>query len=195
MSETLRLTSIGRFTVSGPYSYCGAQRPIPRGHTYGDEIVARLDDTVLAMLGGPSKIIRLSCRTADEQAIRHPDLVCRDCDILQELVDRGTIVQEGERTEVFVAEISDGKCWRAVVKRTADRRKTFPVTFHRIKQNQVGAARRRGGALWIKRVSGARRCPRSPHAAVATSLGLGSGASWTIYDTAIESQRIATNNR
>ena len=106
--------------------------------------MARLDDPILDALGGRSREVRLSRQTADKQVARHPELAPDDYGLVQVLIDHGTAVLEKKRTLVFVGETGMGKWWRAVVKRTADERRTYLVTFHRIKRNQVAAARRRG---------------------------------------------------
>ena len=109
-----------------------------------NRIVAELDPSILARLGGRSRSVRLSRQTVTKQAEHHPDVAPGAYDRLQCLLDRGTVVLEQPRTLVFMAELDEGKWWRAVVKCTADRRQTFLVTFHRIKPNQVAAGCRRG---------------------------------------------------
>ena len=109
-----------------------------------NDSVARLDDSLLTTLGGHSASVKLSSETARKQAERHPDLTPDDYARIQDVIDRGTVVREGERTLVLMAEIETDKWWRVVVKSTADGRETYLVTFHRIKPNQVPAARRRG---------------------------------------------------
>lgn len=109
-----------------------------------NRIVAELDPSILARLDGRSKSVRLSQQTAAKQAERHPDVAPEAYDRLQYLFDRGTVVLEQPRTLVFMAELGEGKWWRAVVKCTADRRQTFLVTFHRIKPRQIAAGCRRG---------------------------------------------------
>lgn len=108
------------------------------------EAVARLDDCLLAVLGGWSPMIRLSDETARKQAERHPDVKLDDYARVQDVLDQGVVVRQGERTLVFVAETEAGKRWRLVVKRTADGRETYLVAFHRIKANQIRPAARRG---------------------------------------------------
>ena len=106
--------------------------------------LARLDDRLLAVLGGQSSIVRLSGETARRQAEKHPDVTPDDYARVQDVVDRGLVVRQGARTLIFVAEAEAGKWWRLVVKRTADGRETYLVAFHRIKPNQVRSTARRG---------------------------------------------------
>lgn len=106
--------------------------------------VARLDDRLLAVLGGQSPIVRLSDETARKQAEKHPDIKSEDYARVQEVIDQGLVVRQGERTLVFVAETEEGQWWRLVVKRTADGRETYLVAFHRIKLNQIRSTKRRG---------------------------------------------------
>ena len=107
-------------------------------------VVGMLDDAMLAALGGQSKQVLLSADTEEKQAKRHPDIRRDDYTLVPRLLDRGEAIREGEHTLVFVMTGHDGKYWRAVVKRTADRRETYLVTFHRIKQSQRKKARLRG---------------------------------------------------
>ena len=106
--------------------------------------VARLDNGLLAALGGKSPLVRLSRETARKQAERHPDVTPNDYARIQGVIDQGLVVRQGERTLVLVAETEAGKWWRLVVKRTADGRETYLVAFHRIKPNQVCSTARRG---------------------------------------------------
>ncbi|MDE0389444.1 MAG: hypothetical protein OXI75_12160 [Rhodospirillales bacterium] len=106
--------------------------------------VAQLNDRLLAVLGGQSPMVRLSGETAHKQAERHPDVKSNDYDRIQDVVDQGLVVRQGERTLVFVAETEAEQWWRLVVKRTADGRETYLVAFHRIKPNQVRSTARRG---------------------------------------------------
>ena len=89
-------------------------------------------------------MVRLSIETARKQAEKHPDVKSDDYARVQDLVDQGLVVRQGERTLVFVAETETGQWWRLVVKRTADGRETYLVAFHRIKPNQVRSTERRG---------------------------------------------------
>ena len=107
-------------------------------------VVGVLDDATLAALGGQSKQVLLSPETATKQAERHPDIRPGDYALVQRLLDCGDAIREGERTLVFAATGRGGKYWRAVIKRTADGRETYLVTFHRIKQSQYEKARLRG---------------------------------------------------
>lgn len=116
---------------------CSRSHPINR-------TVAELHPSILARLDGRSRSVRLSRQTATKQAERHPDVAPGAYDRLQYLLDRGTVILERPRTLVFMAELDEGKWWRAVVKCTADRRQSFLVTFHRIKLNQIAAGCRRG---------------------------------------------------
>ena len=109
--------------------------------------VARLDDSLVAALGGKSSTVLLSDETARKQAEKHPDIMPGDYAHVQVLVDKGLVVRQGERTLVFAAETDAGKWWRLVVKRTADGRETYLVAFHRIKQNQLRSTMRRGDVI------------------------------------------------
>ena len=113
--------------------------------------VARLDDCLLAVLGGQSPVVRLSGETIRKQAEKHPDVTPDDYARVQDLVDRGLVVRQGPATLVFVAETEEGKWWRLVVKRTADGRETYLVTFHRIKPNQVRSTKRHGEVIRLGR--------------------------------------------
>ena len=112
-----------------------------------NDIVAELDDMLLAQLGGRSRFVRLSRQTAAKQAARHPDVTPDDYTRLQQVLDSGAAILEKDHTLVCVKELDRGRWWRAVVKRTADRHKTFLVTFHRIKPNQAATAHRRGRSI------------------------------------------------
>lgn len=118
--------------------------PKHRDRSKRAKVVGALDDAMLAALGGQSKRVLLSPETAAKQAERHPDVRLDDYALVQRLLGRSEAIREKERTLVFVATTDDGKHWRAVVKRTADGRKTYLVTFHRIKQSQREKARLRG---------------------------------------------------
>jgi len=109
--------------------------------------LAQLDDYLLAVLGGESPIVRLSGETVRKQAEKHPDVTPDDYVRIQAMVDRGRVVRQGERTLVFVDKTEMGKWWRLVVKRTADRRETYLVAFHRIKPNQVRSTMQRREAV------------------------------------------------
>ena len=107
-------------------------------------IVAELDASILARLGGRSRFVQLSEYTAAKQAERHPYVLPSDYARLQSLIDQGQVTLEKPRTLVFISELDRGKWWKAVVKCTADGRETLLVTFHRAKPNQAATARRRG---------------------------------------------------
>ena len=92
----------------------------------------------------PDIFVRLSRQTTAKQAARHPDVTPDDYARLQQVFDGGAAILEKDRTLVCTIELDEGKWWRVVVKRTADRRETFLVAFHRIKPNQATIARRRG---------------------------------------------------
>ena len=115
------------------------------------DIVARLDDRLLAVLGGQSPIVRLSGETARKQAEKHPDVTPDDYARVQDVADWGLVVRQGEPTLVFVAETTAGISWRLVVKRTADGRETYLVAFHRINPNQVRSTMRRGEMVRLGR--------------------------------------------
>lgn len=106
--------------------------------------VAKLDDCLLAILGGQSPRLRLSDETARKQTAKHPDVKSDDYTRVQDVVDQGLVVRQGERTLVFVAKTKARQWWRLVVKRTADGRETYLVAFHRIKPNQIRSTIRRG---------------------------------------------------
>ncbi len=89
-------------------------------------------------------MVRLSDETARKQAEKHSDVKLEDYARIQDVIDRGLVVRQGERTLVFVAETEAGQWWRLVVKRTADGRETYLVAFHRIKPNQIRSTMRRG---------------------------------------------------
>lgn len=128
--QNFSVTAVGACFAAGIHRILTGMRN--RSHPT-DRVVAELDPSTLARLGGRSRSVRLSRQTAAKQAERHPDIAPRDWGHLQYLLDRGTVVLEKPRTLVFMAELDEGKWWRAVVKCTADRRRTFLVTFHRIK--------------------------------------------------------------
>ena len=112
--------------------------------TLRDGTIAVLDDSLLDALGGHSKSVYLSPETAARQAVRHPDIRAGDYARVQCLVDHAVAILEKDRTIVLAKMDDEGKCWRAVVKRTADGRETYLVTFHRIEPGQIAAAQRRG---------------------------------------------------
>ncbi len=89
-------------------------------------------------------MVRLSDETARKQAEKHSDVKLEDYARIQDVIDQGLVVRQGERTLVFVAETEAGQWWRLVVKRTADGRETYLVAFHRIKPNQIRSTMRRG---------------------------------------------------
>lgn len=97
--------------------------------------VAVLDDDALVALAGLLKSVYLSAATAQKQAEHHPDIRPEDYSHVQRLIHHGMAVLEQNRTMVFAGSDPAGKFWRAVVKRTADARETYLVTFHRIKPN------------------------------------------------------------
>ena len=123
----------------------------PHDGAVDERTVARLDDRLLAVLGGQSPIVLLSGETARKQAEKHPDITPDDYARIQDVVDRGLVVRQGEPTLVFVAETEAGKWWRLVIKRTVDGRETYLVAFHRIKPNQVRSTMRRGQTVRLGR--------------------------------------------
>ena len=113
------------------------------------DTVARLDGRLLVTLGSRSPFVRLSGETMRKQALKHPYITQDDYARVQDVVDRGLVVRQGEPTLVFVAEIDAGKWWRLVVKRTADRREIYLVAFYRIKPDQVRSTIRRGQLIRV----------------------------------------------
>ena len=161
-----------------------------------DDPIAVLDSAILATVGWRSAYVRLSSETARKQFEHHPDLAPGDYFRIQCIVDHGSAILEKDRTLVFVAKDLLGKWWKVVVKSTADRHQTYLVTFHRIKHNQVAAAHRRGTVMRLPQgKNGARRCPKFPHAAEATGLGLGSGANECLRLLVPHSKPIVSSRR
>ena len=131
----LAAAAIGRFWQGSEF-----RRFLREAKPDGDFAIAVAPETLLAAVGGRSRVVRLSEETAAKQ--RKHRLDPEDYARVQRLLDEGEWVQQSGTHAAGFIEI-DGRLWRAVVKATADGSETYLVSLHRARSNDLRAARRR----------------------------------------------------
>ena len=110
------------------------------GSVDGDWPVAVLGPSIAAAVGARSHTLRLSRATAAKQRARHRDIEVEDYARLQRILDEGEWFKQSATNALgFVEE--DGRLWRAVLKVTRDRSKTYLTSFHRVDPSRLRRAR------------------------------------------------------
>ena len=110
------------------------------GSVDGDWPVAVLGPSIAEAVGARSHTLRLSSETAAKQHARHRDIEVEDYARLQRILDEGEWFKQSTTHALgFVEE--DGRLWRAVLKVTGDRSKTYLTSFHRVDPSRLRRAR------------------------------------------------------
>ena len=132
------------------------------GSVDGDWPVAVLGPSIAEAVGARSHTLRLSSETAAKQHARHRDIEVEDYARLQRILDEGEWFKQSTTHALgFVEE--DGRLWRAVLKVTGDRSKTYLTSFHRVRPAaDCGGHAKRWSASGGELAPGGPRTPRSP---------------------------------
>ena len=108
---------------------CRPARPAPDAPTGGGTAMTR--------------VVWLSPETAVKQVIHHDDLTVAEYRLLPDVIEHGEVLGRNDGVRRFVFhELEDGTLYRVIVKRTPDGH-LFLATFHRAKQRDRRAIRRR----------------------------------------------------
>lgn len=91
--------------------------------------VERLGQAYADELGSTTLAVNLSAETAMKQQRSHPDIAASDYRHLQETIDRGTAIKDGDRAVLFVLE--DGG-FVSVIKSTRTGKGVFVTSFRRL---------------------------------------------------------------
>jgi hypothetical protein len=86
-------------------------------------------------LGVQTDIVRLSSETLDKQTREHPEIAVDEYPHVQDALERGRVIQENERTLIFVLEEDAG--YVTVVKATQTGRAAFLTSFRRLSSQEV----------------------------------------------------------
>ncbi len=121
-------------------------RAIQSGHLTGHTPVAMLDKKLADELGSKSRVVLFSNATAAKQLSHHSDLKPNSYLILQEMLDKGDVIQDRKKN-IGLQLKSGGRWWRTVVKATKDGSELYLTTFHKITTKQRDRALRSGTVL------------------------------------------------
>ena len=131
--------------------------PVTGAPPHGDLPIGYLEREWRGALRSRTALARMTSRTAEKQAGKHPDITAaayrlvlpslfRDADLVYREPAR-----DGEGTDlVFVRQFGDGTVYRAAVRRHDERRVSL-TTVHRIKVRDARAAAKRGDRLRDRR--------------------------------------------
>jgi len=110
------------------------------GAVDGDWPVAVLGPSIAEAIGARSHTVRFSKETAVKQRERHPDIEAEDYARVQRILDKGEWFEQSATHALGFGE-EDGRLWRAVLKATKDRSKTYLTSFHRVDPPRLWRAR------------------------------------------------------
>lgn len=96
--------------------------------------IAVLPDEHAAAIGAKTHTVRLSSETMKKQMEAHPELKLEEYAFVQQAIERGLRIQDGEKTLVYLLEL-DG--YVTVVKATGSGNAVFMTSFRRLSSDQV----------------------------------------------------------
>lgn len=112
------------------------------GRWPGSAPVAILDRALGQRVGATAQVVRFSQETAVKQAAKHAEVEAADYALVQEALDHGTVVQDGDTSLVFVHQ--GDTWWHAAVKATRSGRALFLTSFRRTTAADMQRAMKRG---------------------------------------------------
>lgn len=112
------------------------------GRWPGSYPVGILDRELAQRIGASAQVVRFSQETAVKQVDHHPEVQPADYALVQAALDRGTVVQDGDTSLVFVHQ--GDTWWHAAVKATRSGRALFLSSFRRTTAADRKRAMRRG---------------------------------------------------
>jgi hypothetical protein len=99
------------------------------GEIKGEFPVAVLSAADKAVLGSEAQTVWLSQSSLTAHLAKHPEIVLSDYQKTQEIIDTGEVYKQGE-DRIIILKL-DGILYRAVIKRTRDRRENYYLTLFR----------------------------------------------------------------
>lgn len=115
---------------------------VATGRWPGSAPVAILDRQLGQRIGAKAQVVRLSQDTLLKQRREHPEVQPADYALVQAALDRGTVVQDGDTSLVFVHH--GDTWWHAAVKATTSGRALFLTSFRRTTAADLKRAMKRG---------------------------------------------------
>lgn len=91
--------------------------------------IAVMSETDAAQIGGKTQLVRLSPDTLGKQRREHPELNLTEYTFVQDAVDRGETIQDGQRSLVYLLEEAE---YVTVVKATKSGKALFMTSFRRL---------------------------------------------------------------
>ena len=131
--------ALARAAVGSPWHTALFERH-RSGALDGDWPVAVLGPLIAEATGARSNIVRFSRETAAKQCARHRDIAAEDYARVQRILDEGEWFKQSTTHALGFGE-EDGRLWRAVLKVTGDRSKTYLTSFHRVDPSRLRRAR------------------------------------------------------
>jgi hypothetical protein len=96
--------------------------------------IAVLNDADVAAIGARTHTVRLSAETMQKQLQVHPELAIEEYAFVQQAIERGVRIQDGDNSLVYILEL-DG--YVTVVKATGSGKAVFMTSFRRLSSDQV----------------------------------------------------------
>jgi len=112
------------------------------GRWPGSTPVAILERALGQRIGATAQVVRLSQDTLLKQRREHPEIEAAEYALVQAALDRGTVIQDGVTSLVFVRQ--GRTLWHAVVKATRSGRALFLTSFRRTTRADLRRAMKRG---------------------------------------------------
>ena len=131
--------ALAREAVGSPWRTARFERH-RSGAVDGDWPVAILGPSIAKAIGAQSHTLRFSRETAAKQRARHQDVKAEDYVRVQRILDKGEWFEQSATNALGFGE-EDGRLWRAVLKVTRDRSKTYLTSFHRVDPPRLWRAR------------------------------------------------------
>jgi len=111
----------------------------------GNYPVAAMSDASMTAIKAKQRVVWLSKDTVTKQKRNHPELTAADYRLLPDLVDQGTIIQDGQRTLVFF--MASGQLYKSVIKTTDTGGGNFLTSLIRTNQSELKRIQKKGRVL------------------------------------------------
>jgi len=101
----------------------------------GDFPLAVVQDADAARIGAQAHVVRFSRETWQKQNREHPEIMPEEYTAVQEAVERGSAIQDGDKSLIYLLEDATG--YVAVVKATLSGRALYLTSFRRLSRDAV----------------------------------------------------------